>query len=88
MSLRRIITLAILSGIVGLSGSVEAAPARSTVTPSGAQLSSRVMYETLFYSDASYTVQVGYLWGNQCSGDRYQSGQETPYQINHWEPCE
>lgn len=88
MSPRRLVTLTLLTGIIGLSSSVSAAPSTPAPTTNGSGVAGRLLYETSFYSDATYSVQVGYQWGNQCSGDFYQQGQVTQYQINHWEPCE
>lgn len=46
-----------------------------------------VIVETKFYSDATYTVQVGYKVLDQCSGDVYVEGTQTVYKIQKRTAC-
>lgn len=57
----------------------EAAP----LTPEGL-----VVVETKFYSDATYTVQVGYKLLDQCSGDVETWGTQTVYKTQTRTSCD
>lgn len=59
-------------------------------TPSSAPIGPQalVVVETKFYSDATYTVQVGYKLLDQCSGDVYVEGTQTVYKIQKRTACD
>lgn len=67
---------------VSASTPARAATATAPITPHAL-----VVVETKFYSDATYTVQVGYKLLDQCSGDTYMEGTQTSYRIQKRTAC-
>jgi hypothetical protein len=79
---KRLVLLALLAGAtVSVSAPAHARPAAASMTQG------LVVVETTFYSDATYTVQVGYKILDQCSGDVYVEGTQTIYKIQKRTAC-
>lgn len=81
-SRRLLIMLAILISSVAPAGLMVPTTSASAVTP----LAYQYIEEITYYSDSTYTVQVGYYYRN-CQGFVIRSGQVTPYAEGSQEPC-
>ncbi len=69
--------------LLAVTTALFAAPAQAApVDPQGL-----VVVETKFYSDATYTVQVGYKLLDQCSGDVETWGVSTVYKTQTRTSC-
>lgn len=72
--LKRLVVVVFLAAVIlSVSSSAHAQPT-AAITPQGG-----VIVETKFYSDATHTVQVGYRFRDQCSGELYMEGTQTIY---------
>ncbi|MBV9792277.1 MAG: hypothetical protein JOZ51_29095 [Chloroflexi bacterium] len=80
---RLVVLLLLAIATVSASAPVGAAPSSARVDPQAL-----VVVETKFYSDATYTVQVGYKLLDQCSGDVYVEGTQTVYKIQKRTACD
>lgn len=76
---KRPLTVALLA----IATAFAAAPAEAA-SPTPQAL---VVVETKFYSDATYTVQVGYKLLDQCGGDVETWGTQTVYKTQTRTPC-
>ncbi len=70
-----IVAVALLAGSLLI-----AAPPTATALP-------QQEYDCHYYSDASYTVEVGWS-ALACNGSRSQGGVFTPYAICYYESCD
>jgi hypothetical protein len=70
---RLVVVVFLIAVILSVSSSAHAQPT-APITPYGP-----VVVAIKYYSDATYTVQVGYTFKDQCSGDLYMEGTQTAY---------
>jgi opacity protein-like surface antigen len=70
---RLVVAVFLVAVILSVSSSAHAQPT-AAITPSGP-----VVVTTIYYSDATLTVEVGYRFRDQCSGDFEVGGIQTPY---------
>ena len=80
---RLVVLLLLVVATVSMSTPVGAASTSAPINPQAL-----VVVETKFYSDATYTVQVGYKILDQCSGDVYVEGTQTVYKIQKRTACD
>ena len=79
---RLVVLLLLAIATASASAPVGATPLSAPINPQAL-----VVVETKFYSDATYTVQVGYKILDQCSGDVYVEGTQTVYKIQKRTAC-
>jgi hypothetical protein len=79
---RLFVLLLLVAATVSVSAPAHAATGAAPIQPQAL-----VIVETKFYSDATYTVQVGYKYLDQCSGESYSTGTQTIYKIQKRTSC-
>jgi glutamine cyclotransferase len=77
--IRRLIVAALFAvATVSVSTPMHAATSVAAIRPQSNQI-----VETYYYSDSSYTQQVGYTFENFCTGRVRTEGQVTPYYLTN-----
>lgn len=93
---RLFVLLFLAAAILSVSSRAHAATgtdtARSSATAGMGQIhrhgiDALTVVKTKFYSDATYTVQVGYRYFDQCNGESYMEGTQTDYFIRTTSRC-